>query len=412
MLGSQFKTRLLKGDISSFQEHVFTFFVSLLCATVYIASDVFLPSLPEIAKDYQTTPNIAQQTITVFVLGLSATQILHGLLADRFGKRNILLLVLPVFLLATIGCIFAPSIQILILYRLFQAISASACIVIGRSLFVDLFEAKRAQRAFAILIPMVSLSPALAPTIGGFLGAYFHWRSTFVFVLIFAIIVTLFVLFYLPETKPRGKRAANIRISYIFQSFGEMLTHARFLKASTVLFFGTMTWWIYVAGAPLMFRGMGLTQEQTGMLYFPAVIPYIIFSLVARHMLKYKPIDKIIFIGMMCFIANAVILASLALLKLLNVWTIMAGMLVLTASNGFLIGMSMALGIGEFQKKSGLAAGLMGTIQLLAGACASFITGMVADKYNANYHAWLITVIAIIGSLLYWTMVIIEKKKA
>lgn len=411
MLGSQFKTRLLNGEISPFKEHVFTFFVALLCATVYVASDVFLPSLPEITTDYQTTPNIAQQTITVFLLGLSATQILHGLLADRFGKRNMLLIVLPVFLLATVGCIFATSIETLILYRLFQAVSASACLVIGRSLFVDLFEPKRAQRAFAILVPMVSLSPALAPTIGGFLGAYLHWRATFVFVLIFAIIVTLFVLFYLPETKPKNKRSSDIRISYIFQSLGEMLTHIRFLKAATVLFFGTMAWWIYVAGAPLMFRGMGLTQEQTGMLYFPAVIPYIIFSLVARHMLKQKLIDRIIFIGMLCFLANAIILPCLVFFKLLNIWSIMVEMVILTSSNGFLIGMSMALGIGEFQKKSGLASGLLGTIQLLAGACASFLTGLVADKYNANYHAWFITGIVIIGCLIYWTMLGIEKKK-
>ena len=191
MIGSSYKATLLSGQVSQKQELIFTIFVSMLCATVYLASDVFLPSLPEMTHYFHTSASIAQITLTIFMIGLASSQIMHGLLSDRFGRKTILKITIPFFLIATIGCIFAQNIETLIVFRFIQAIAASSCLVIGRSLFTDLFEAKRAQRAFAVLVPLVSLSPALAPTIGGILATYFSWQSAFIFILIFGIFIFL-----------------------------------------------------------------------------------------------------------------------------------------------------------------------------------------------------------------------------
>ena len=88
--GSKFKERLLQGNISKLEEHLFTFLISLLCMIVYVASDVFLPSLPEMISYYKISIALGQMVLSVFMIGLASTQILHGVLADRFGKKNIL----------------------------------------------------------------------------------------------------------------------------------------------------------------------------------------------------------------------------------------------------------------------------------------------------------------------------------
>jgi DHA1 family bicyclomycin/chloramphenicol resistance-like MFS transporter len=407
-----FQKKLLNAEVTKVEENIFIFFVSLLCMTVYIASDVFLPSLPEMTSYFNTTPAIAQITISIFLIGLASSQIFHGLMADKFGKKTILVMVLPIFLLATIGCILSSNIHFLIACRLIQALSASACLVIGRSVFNDLFEPKRAQRAFAVLVPLVSLSPALAPAVGGFLAAHFQWQASFIFVLFFGFIVSAFVVFYLPESKPPEMRIKSISLKSVFDLLTEMLTNISFLRMSLSLSISTFAWWIYVAGAPLMFHRAQLTSEQIGLIYFPAVVPYIICAFVGRHMLKTVQADRIVNIGMCVLFFGSFVFPFFIFFDFLNIWTIMLGVVLITAGNGFVVSLSMARGISLFQKRSGLAAGLLGTIQLLSGAFASFVVGIFAENLDFRIFCWIEFIAVVIGFFVYLFISRIEKNGA
>lgn len=409
MIGIDFRRRLLSGQISNKEEHLFTFFVSLLCMTVYLASDIFLPSLPEMTEYFRISIAAGQSVISIFMVGLSSSQILHGLLADRFGKKTILLIVLPIFLLSTLGCILSPSIHTLVICRLFQALAASACIVIGRSLFTDLFEPYRAQRAFAVLVPLVSLSPAIAPAIGGLLALHFDWRASFIFVLIFGIFVSAFVLFYLPESKPPEKRTKSIHIHTIFISLLKMLTNIEYLKALVTLFM-TINWWFYVAGAPVMFHKLGFTQDVIGILYFPVVLPYIVSSFIGRKMLKAKKPQQIYSSGNKFLLIVSFVMPLFALSNHLNTTVVVIATLFITFSNGLMFSMSMIAGIEQFKNQSGLAAGLLGTFQLFSGAVASFMIGLAGDKYNLEYYAWFVFVTTLVCYSVYMLLCLIPKR--
>lgn len=399
-----FQKKLLSSDITKFEEHIFTFFVSLLCMTAYMASDVFLPALPEMTAYFNTTPAQAQMTVSIYLIGLASAQILHGRMADRFGKKNVLMSALPIFLASTLGCILSQDIHILIFFRLIQALCASACLVIGRSIFTDFFEPRRAQRAFAVLVPLVSLSPALAPAIGGFLATHFQWQSSFVFALFFGLIVTAFVAFYVP--KPLKKNAdpdakVEVHHEHIFTVLFMMTTDLKFVRMLVSLSVATFAWWIYVAGAPLMLHRANLTAEQIGLVYFPAIVPYITCAFIARSLLKTVQAERIVSLGMFGLFWGAFIFPVLVVFHFLNVWTIMSGIVLITASNGFIVSLSMAAGIARFQKHSGLAAGLLGTVQLLAGAAASFIVGLVADKLDFQFFSLMEFTSAVLGCLVY-----------
>ena len=114
MVISDFKRKLLSGNVSKTQECIFIFFVTMLCMIVFISSDVFLPFLPEMTKYFKTSHALSQMSLTIFMVGLSCAQIPHGLLSDRFGRKPILMIMLPIFLISTLGCIFSNSIEFLI----------------------------------------------------------------------------------------------------------------------------------------------------------------------------------------------------------------------------------------------------------------------------------------------------------
>ena len=401
MSRAEFKKKLLSGNISVLHEWFFIIFISMLCMLVFISSDVFLPFLPEMTGYFKTSFSLSQMTLTVFMIGLACAQIPHGLLSDRFGRKPVLNIMLPIFLISTMGCILAWRIEFLIFCRLFQAISASACIVIGRSLFSDLFEPLKAQRAFAVLIPLVSLSPALAPSIGGFLSIYFPWQASFIFVFIFGLFVSFFVFLYLPESRPREKRMKSLNFKVIFQSFYSMLSDLKLLYYIVIISVSTGTWWIYVSGAPLMFHRLGYSPVIIGLLYFPAVLPYFTTSFMARAMLKSKPTQSILSLGMTCFLIGTMMLLIFNLLGLLNIWTLMFGVILITASNGFMVSTAMSAGILLFSKQSGLVSGLLGTLQLLAGAISAALVGVFSDKFDEHYFAWMSFTMMVIGYIFY-----------
>lgn len=396
-----FRQRLVLGQITMAEEYLFTFFVSLLCMTVYVASDVFLPSLPEMTEYFSTTASMSQNAISIFLIGLAGSQIFHGLMADKFGKKKVLIIVLPIFLLCTMGCLFSSGIEMLILFRLFQAISASACLVIGRAIFNEFFEIKRAQRAFAILVPLVSLSPALAPAIGGYLATHFQWQASFVFVLFFTLIVTLFVFLYIPDTKPK-QQIQGTKSVRVFSALFQMIQDSRFLHMSWALFVSTFLWWIYVAGAPIMLHKEKFTSEQIGLVYFPAIVPYIICAFIGRHLLKTIQAERIVNLGIKVLFFGSFVFPFFVFFGFLNVWTIMFGTIILTAGNGFAVSLSMARGISLFQKQSGLAAGLLGTIQLFSGAIASFCVGVFSDRFDFRFFCLMEFAVTFIGCGVYF----------
>ena len=401
MLGKNFKSRLLSGDISTKEENVFVFFISLLCMIVYLASDVYLPSLPQMGKDFGTQFSQVQLTITVYMIGLACSQILHGILGDHFGKRKMLMITIPIFLIVTLAILFSPNIEVMIILRFFQAFSGSACMVIGRTIFSDVFEQKRAHRAFAVLIPAVSLSPALGPIIGGWLGHYYHWKGSFLFTFAFALIVLAYLYFFLPETKKQNQQKSPVKIKLIFKSIFQMITDMVFVENAIMIFFATAAWWVYVCGAPYMFHRANFNQLEIGFMYLPALVPYILFSFIAREKLNTKTASDIARIGFRNAVLASCIFPVLELFHFMNLETMLGGFLLITASNGFVVPMSIAMGISRFPEKTGLASGLMGTIQLLAGAMSSLIVGVIARKLDYNYFGWLVFIILMIGGVLY-----------
>ena len=146
--------------------------------------DTYLPSFHEIGEKLNATPLEVQQTLSVYLFSFALMTLWHGAISDRFGRRNVILVALGLFAVASAGCTLATSIEHLWFWRAMQGMTAGAGIVISRAIVRDLFDGAAAQRLMSQMTMMFALAPAIAPVIGGWLQTLFGWRSVFAFLVV------------------------------------------------------------------------------------------------------------------------------------------------------------------------------------------------------------------------------------
>lgn len=162
--------------------------LAMMSSMGLLASDIYLPAMPSLSEALSTTDSSLQLTLGVYLFGLAISQIFVGFLSDIYGRRKILLIGFLIYVIASICCSFSSSIQTLIVFRFIQAIGASTGLVVGRATISDQFSLKEATNIYNIIYPIVAISPAIAPLIGGYIVTFFGWQATFEFVAIYGII--------------------------------------------------------------------------------------------------------------------------------------------------------------------------------------------------------------------------------
>src|SRR5258706_880785 len=150
--------------------------LGLLTAIGPFSIDMYLPAFPDIAKNLNTTVARVTLSLSSFFIGISAGQLLYGPLLERFGRKNPLYAGLCIYLLASLGCALAASVQALIALRLLQALGGCVGMAAARAMVRDLFEVKENAKVFSTLMLVVAVSPIVAPTAGGYVTAIFGWR--------------------------------------------------------------------------------------------------------------------------------------------------------------------------------------------------------------------------------------------
>jgi len=170
------------------------------------AIDTYLPSFPSMARDFAVGELLVQQTLSAYMGSFAIMTLFHGALSDSFGRRPVILVNLLVFVAASIGCALAPTIEALLACRALQGMSAGAGIVVGRAIIRDTYDGPMAQRLMSQVTMLFSLAPAVAPVIGGVLDIAFGWRSIFVFLTFFSLLLWAGCAWTLPETLPKTDR--------------------------------------------------------------------------------------------------------------------------------------------------------------------------------------------------------------
>ena len=267
--------------------------------------DTYLPAFPSIEAILGASPIEVQQTLTAYMFAFAIMILWHGALSDTLGRRNVILVSLAVFAIGSLGCAASHSVEYLWAFRILQGVSAGAGVVIGRAIIRDVYNGVEAVRLLSLVTMIFAIAPAIAPVLGGWIVKLLDWRSIFLFLFVYTVLLFWLCSKKLPETLPPSQRqpfnAASLWDNYK-QVFKSPLFH---LKAGTVAFnFAGL--FLYVAAAPVFItHHLGLGPDQFGWQFIPTVAGIFLGALAANRMAGKVSVSSQVFIGFAFLIGAA-----------------------------------------------------------------------------------------------------------
>jgi DHA1 family bicyclomycin/chloramphenicol resistance-like MFS transporter len=276
--------------------------------------DAYLPAFPNIQETLHATPIEVQQTLTAYMLAFAIMSLWHGALSDAFGRRNVVLVGLIVFAVGTLGCASAHSVHYLWIFRILQGISAGAGVVVGRAIIRDLYSDAPAARLLSMVTMIFSIAPAIAPVLGGWIVTLFDWRSIFLGLLLFSLVLWWICWQHLPETMPVERRQPfNPR--FLARSYWDIFSSVLFQMKSGVVAFNFGGMFLFIAGAPVLLPvHLHLGPSGFAWLFVPAVSGIFLGALAANRMagkMSYQRQIGIGYVFMLTAVSGSVLYHSL-----------------------------------------------------------------------------------------------------
>jgi DHA1 family bicyclomycin/chloramphenicol resistance-like MFS transporter len=267
--------------------------------------DTYLPAFPDIQASLNASPLEVQQTLTVYMLSFGAMILWHGALSDALGRRNIILASLAVFAVASLGCASAHSVEYLWAFRILQGVSAGAGVVIGRAIIRDLYSGAQAARLLSLVTMIFSVAPAIAPILGGWIVKLSGWRTIFLVLFAYTVLLLWYCYKRLPETLPPGRRQPFNPRSLAHNYYLVLRSPLFHLKAGAVAFnFAGL--FLYVAAAPVFItQHLGLGPEGFSWQFVPSVAGIFCGAFAANRLAGKIHIPKQVMIGFIFLIGSS-----------------------------------------------------------------------------------------------------------
>lgn len=356
--------------------------LALLTALGPLSTDMYLPSLPAIAKAFNADTASTQLTLSLFLAGFAVGQIFYGPLSDRYGRKPVLLGGFAIFLVATFLCSFAPSINALTALRFMQALGASGPIVLARAVVRDLYDGPRAAREMSRMGTVMGLVPAIAPIGGGFSQAFFGWEMSFFITFLLGLVLCLIVFFALPETNT-NKSKQPISVVSIVSGYAALLHHRgyRTYVALSALTYGGL--FAFISGSSFVLQKVyGLGAIPYGLAFGGVVLGYIAGTLIAQRIVGKRGLEGTIKVGVICLAAGGLIMQFFVFIGTQSIFEIIMPMALYTCGVGLVMPQSMAGAMQPFPQKAGTASSFLGLVQMTFAAIVGAAVGIGLEKHH------------------------------
>jgi DHA1 family bicyclomycin/chloramphenicol resistance-like MFS transporter len=338
------------------------------CGT--LGMHLIIPALPDTARAFQVSPGAIQLTITLYLIGLAAGQLLYGPISDRFGRRPVLLAGLGLFTLAGIGTAAAPNAATLVIARVLQSVGACAGLVLGRAMVRDSATADRAAAQLAMLTLVMSAAPAIAPVLGGYATAWWGWRAAFALLAIIGAVTLLLGALLLPETNrvQSGTRASMLVGSLrLFRSrafCGYVLGGA----------FTTTSFYAFMAASPFILVDLlHEPTERVGLYYLLLMAGVAAGSFAANRIAGRIRVQVALRLANSIAIAGAALFMAADLAGALSVTTVIAPIVLFMVGAGMASPFALSGAVSVNPHAIGAASGLYGFTQMAYGAFCTVV---------------------------------------
>jgi len=374
--------KLVKGSSA------FTVLLALLTAVGPLSTDMYLPSLPSIGVALDGTTSMVQLTLSVFIAGFALGQIFYGPLSDRYGRKPVLIIGLTGYVAGSIACSLAQNIELLIIARFFQALGASAAVVLVRAIVRDLFGGEKAARLLSLMGALMGVVPLVAPVLGAVLEVNFGWRASFTLTSILSALLLIVCLMFLPETLPTD-RQRRWSFSGMLIDFSVLLRHLVFLRYTTAFCLAYGGLFVLISTSSFVFQNhFGLSELQFGFAFSVCVSGYITGTLIGAR-LSNKGTETLTFFGSFLLGSSGLVMILLSFISEQQVWHLLAPLFISMIGVGFVMPQSMAGGLTPFPQMAGTASSLMGFLQNSIAALFGISAALFIDA-QPNALAWII----------------------
>jgi DHA1 family 2-module integral membrane pump EmrD-like MFS transporter len=382
------------------------FVVLMLMVLMQTTTDQYVPSLPAIAKVFDSSKASIQLTLSLFMLGLGISHIFYGPLSDKIGRKPPIIFGVGLSIFGSLWCFLAVTVWMLIIGRFLQGFGIGCCSSVGRSLVRDLFTDKALAR-IGSYVGIVSIFIMVAsPTLGGFIQQYFGWRVNFLFLLVFGLIIWLIALKVLPETnKNLNPDATKIRV--IKHNYFFLLRSKIFLGYTLCSCFACAGLIAYLTIAPFLFQdSLGLTPIQFGQLTVFIAGAICLSGIINSQLVMHKGVSYMVFIGVLFMILGGLSMLCLIFLGVENILGIMIPVALFSMGTGFTFINAFAGAFHPFPKMAGTVGALYASMQDLIAALTSGI--IAALKVYGHFSLAVILLILGLSALVAWSLTVLD----
>lgn len=364
-----------------------------------ISTDLYLSSLPDMARDLGGGIAQAQTTLSVFLLGFAVGMPVYGPLSDRFGRRPVLLGGVCLYLLGSVACLLAADMNALIASRFVQALGACCGPVVARAVVRDVYPREQAARVMSYMSSAMALAPFVAPMLGGWVHTLFGWRANFGLLAGFglALLPALWWLLRETNTHPDAQALHPARMAANYRT---LLTNGRAMGYMLVVSFVFAGMFSFISASSfVLIEVLGLSPALFGFGFAIVVAGYIVGGLVAGTWTARLGLDRMIRVGVFGCAACGVLAAALAWSGIQTMAAVLLPIMGYFFFSALALPNSTAGAIAPFSRMAGIASALVGMMQMSAGAASGWLHAALFD-HTARPLAGLLAAMGSVGLIM------------
>lgn len=394
------------NDLTYFNKRspIFIIILGSLTAIGALSIDMFLPGLPDIRHDFQTTTSNAQLTLSMFMIGLAFGNLFAGPISDSTGRRKPLIIAMIIFTLASLGIVFVHNIWLMVALRFLQGVTGGAAAVISRAIASDMYSGNELTKFMALLMLVNGIAPVVAPTIGGIILNYSVWRMVFVILTIFGFVMVIGSLLKVPESLTVTNRESSSGLKTMFKNFKILLKTPRFVLPMLIQGMTFVLLFTYISASPFIIQKIyGMTAIQFSWMFAGIGITLIISSQLTGYLVDFIDSQKLMR-GMTMIQIIGVILVTIVLLNHWNFWILAIGFIILIAPVTGVATFGFTIAMDESSSGRGSSSSLLGLVQFLFGGVASPLVGVKGEDNPIPYIIIIIATAVILIILQIYNM--------
>lgn len=381
------------------------FVIVLMSLVAEMSTDIYIPSLPEMATYFEVEQHYIVMTISSYLLGISLSGALSGPFSDSFGRRPVFLTGSLIFTLASIGCFLFNDIFYLIPIRFCQGVGAGMAYVVSVAIIKDLYNNKMSSQIFSFMGMMVTMSPLVAPIFGGMITALWGWKMNFLIILIGALMGLITHFYYIPESLQPEHRLPSLSFKEMLENYWRLLKLPRVIGFSLISGIAYGGLWAWIAAAPFYFINiLGVDPKEYG--YYTAVGPvaYILGTIINQFCVGRLGVIPMLRFGLWGMVLGGALLFSVVHFYKANLIGIYCAFSVYGIGMAPLFANSASKAVDVIPQYRGTASSILSATEMICASLSCFVVSLLSDNDLKPATLAILICCLLCGFLFYYTI--------